>query len=73
MIFEEAKVGSKGMKVFIAWTYSLIHLRVKLQQKQWGSKWEERDGASKGRAPFEHGGTKAKIDVRAYVCNKCST
>jgi hypothetical protein len=56
MVSEEAKAGARGARALAARTYSLAHLKAKLQQRQWGPKWEERDEASWGRAPFEQGG-----------------
>jgi hypothetical protein len=44
MVSKEVEAKAKGVKAFA--TYSPTHLKVKLQQKQWGPKWEEKDGAS---------------------------
>lgn len=72
MVFEKAEARAKGEKALVAWTYSPTHPMVRLWRKQWGPEWEEKDGASKRRAPLEQGGTKGKIAIKAYVCNKCS-
>lgn len=53
MVSEEAKAGARGARALATRTYSLAHPKAKLQQRQWGPKWEERDEASWGRAPFE--------------------
>ncbi len=66
MIFKEAKVGAKKVITFATWTYSLAHLKFKLWWRWWGLKWKEKDGASKGKAPFEKGGGGGKIIAKAY-------
>jgi hypothetical protein len=60
MIFKEAKIGAKRVIIFTTWTYSLAHLKFKLWWRWWGFEWKEKDGASKGKAPFEKGGEEVK-------------
>jgi hypothetical protein len=31
MVFKEVKVGAKGARALLAWTYSIVHPRVKLR------------------------------------------
>jgi hypothetical protein len=70
MVFEEAKVGARGAKAFIAWTYYLLALRLH---------FDEDDGVLSGKRRLKfpreghhlnRGGTKGKITIRAYVSNK---
>jgi hypothetical protein len=53
MFFEEIEAKAKGTKAFKAWTYYLARSKVKLWQKWWGPKWEERDQTLGGKAPSE--------------------
>lgn len=56
MVFKKVKVNAKGVRALIAWTHSPTRPRVKLWQKQWGPKWEEKDEASWVREPSKQGG-----------------
>jgi hypothetical protein len=49
----------------------MIFDEVKVKTKRWGPKWQDKDGASRGRAQFEHGGTESKIIIKAYARHKC--
>jgi hypothetical protein len=42
MVFEEVKTGARGARALIAQTYSLAHLKVKLQQRQWAPSGKRR-------------------------------